>query len=171
VRGELGAFRAELLERPAVVIVNKADLLDAAGREEAGAFLAGVAWPAASLPVSAQSGEGLEELVAALADVMASAREAQAAADAADTAAAAATVLRPAEGRLESFTVERDGEHFVVRGVQIERLFAKADLDNEDAVAYLQQVIERAGLNEALHKAGATPGDTVVVGAQEFEFS
>jgi len=171
VRGELGAFRAELLERPAVVVVNKGDLLDAAGREEAGAFLAGLAWPAASLPVSAQSGEGLEELVAALADVMGGAREAQAAADAAAAAAAAATVLRPAEGRLESFTVERDGEHFVVRGVQIERLFAKADLDNEDAVAYLQQVIERAGLNEALRKAGATPGDTVVVGAQEFEFS
>jgi Obg family GTPase CgtA-like protein len=38
-------------------------------------------------------------------------------------------------------------------------------------VAYLQQVIERAGLNEALRKAGATPGDTVIVGAQEFEFS
>jgi GTP-binding protein len=100
---------------------------------------------------------------------MASAREAQAAADAAD--AAAPSVLRPADGRLESFTVERDGELFVVRGVQIERLFAKADLDNEDAVAYLQQLIERAGLNDALRKAGATPGDTVLVGAQEFEFS
>jgi GTP-binding protein len=171
VRGELGTFRAELLERPAVVVVNKADLLDAAGREEAGAFLAGLEWPAASLLVSAQSGDGLGELVARLADVMADAREAQAAADAADAATVAATVLRPADGRLESFTVERDGEHFVVRGVQIERLFAKADLDNDDAVAYLQQLIERAGLNDALRKAGAKPGDTVVVGAQEFEFS
>jgi GTP-binding protein len=55
--------------------------------------------------------------------------------------------------------------------VQMERLFAKADLDNEDAVAYLQQVIERAGLNDALRKAGALPGDTVVVGVQEFEFA
>ena len=153
------------------MVVNKADLLDAAGREEAGAFLAGLDWPAASLPVSAQSGDGLGELVTALADVMANAREAQATTDAADAAAAAATVLRPAEGRLDAFTVERDGEHFVVRGVQVERLFAKADLDNEDAVAYLQQVIERAGLNEALRKAGATPGDTVIVGRQEFEFS
>jgi GTP-binding protein len=171
VRGELGAFRVELLERPAVVVVNKADLLDAAGREEAVAFLDGLAWPAASFPVSAQSGDGLGELVAALANVMAVAREAQAASDAADAAAAAAIVLRPAEGRLDAFTVERAGEHFVVRGVQIERLFAKADLDNEDAVAYLQQLIERAGLNDALRKAGASPGDTVVVGAQEFEFS
>ncbi len=171
VRGELGAFRAELLERPAVVVVNKADLLDATGSEEAGAFLAGLAWPAASLLVSAQGGDGLDELVAALAGVMAGAREAQAAAAAADAAAAAAVVLRPADGRLESFTVERDGEHFVVRGVQIERLFAKADLGNEDAVAYLQQLIERAGLNDALRAAGAMPGDTVVVGAQELEFA
>jgi GTP-binding protein len=102
---------------------------------------------------------------------MAGAREAQAAADAANAAALAATVLRPADGRLDSFTVERAGELFVVRGVQMERLFAKADLDNEDAVAYLQQVIERAGLNDALRKAGALPGDTVVVGVQEFEFA
>jgi len=171
VRGELGAFRAELLERPAVVVVNKADLLDAEGRDEAGGFLAGLAWPAASLLVSAQSGDGLKELVTALADVMASAREAQAAADTAEAAAAAAVVLRPADGRLDSFSVDCDGEHFVVRGLQIERLFAKADLDNEDALAYLQQLIERAGLNDALRKAGAKPGDTVVVGAQEFEFA
>ena len=170
VRGELDAFRAELMERPAVVVVNKADLLDTAGRQEAGAFLAGLGWPAAAHLVSAQSGDGLPELVVALADVMVEARAAQVAA-AALAEAAATTVLRPADGRLESFTVERDGERYVVRGVQLERLFAKADLDNPDAVAYLQQVIERAGLNDALRRAGATPGDTVVVGAEEFEFS
>ena len=170
VRHELGAFSAELLERPAVVVVNKADLLDIGSREEAAGFLAGLAWPAASLLVSAQTGDGLKELVTALADIMASAREAPAAADAAD-AASAPVVLRPADGRLDSFAVERDGELFVVHGVQIERLFAKADLDNEDAVAYLQQLIERAGLNDALRRAGAKPGDTVVVGAREFEFA
>jgi GTP-binding protein len=86
-------------------------------------------------------------------------------------AQAAAPVLRPAEGRLESFTVERDGERYVVRGAQLERLFAKADLGNEDAVRYLQEVIERAGLNEALRRAGAQPGDTVVLGEQELEFA
>ena len=59
----------------------------------------------------------------------------------------------------------------MVRGRQLERLFAKADLDNEDAVAYLQTVIERAGLNDALRRAGAQPGDTVVVGEHEFEFA
>ena len=99
------------------------------------------------------------------------ARAAQAEAEAAAEAETAATVLRPADARLDAFTVEVVDDYFVVRGVQMERLFAKADLDNEDAVRYLQQVIERAGLNDALRRAGAVPGDTVVVGQSEFEFA
>ena len=171
LRGELGAFRTELLQRPAVVVVNKMDLLDEDDREAAEGFLAGLDWPSASLVVSAQSGEGLKDLVREVTDVMEQARAAQAEAEAAAEAAEAAAVLRPADGRLDSFTVEAVDDYFVVHGVQMERLFAKADLDNEDAVAYLQQVIERAGLNDALRRAGALPGDTVVVGQSEFEFA
>ena len=171
LRGELGAFRAELLQRPAVVVVNKLDLLDDAGRVAAADFIAGLHWPSAALLVSAQSGEGLKDLVRELTDVMERARALQAEAEAAAEAAQAATVLRPADGRLDSFTVEAVDDYFVVHGVQMERLFAKADLDNEDAVAYLQQVIDRAGLNDALRRAGAAPGDTVVVGESEFEFA
>ena len=168
VRGELGAFRAALLERPALVVVNKADLLDGAGRQEAGAFLVGLGWPAAGLLVSADSGEGLDDFVRELERVMIEARAVLAAAE---PATAAPAVLRPADGRLETFTVERVDDYFVVHGAQLERLFAKADLDNRDAVAYLQKIVERAGLNEALRRAGAVPGDTVVVGDQELEFS
>ena len=168
VRAELGAFRAALLERPALVLVNKADLLDEAGKQEALVFLAGLDWPAAGLLVSADSGEGLQELSWALETAITAAREAAAAVEPPD---AAPEVLRPGEGRLENFTVEPVEDYFVVHGAQLERLFAKADLENEDAVAYLQQLIERAGLNQALRRAGAVPGDTVVVGEQEFEFS
>ena len=167
VRGELGAFREALLERPALVLVNKADLLDADGREEAGAFLAGLDWPAATQLVSADDGEGLDELSHEMDQAMAAARAAMAAVE----PAAAPEVLRPAEARLDAFTVERVSDYFVVHGAQMERLFAKADLGNDDAVRYLQQVIERAGLNDALRRAGAVPGDTVVVGSEEFEFA
>jgi GTP-binding protein len=168
VRGELGAFREALLQRPGLVLVNKADLLDAAGREEAGAFLAGLDWPAATLLVSADGGEGLQKLADEMDRAMAGARAAMAAVE---PPAAAPEVLRPGDGRLDAFTVERVSDYFVVHGVQMERLFAKADLGNDDAVRYLQQVIERAGLNDALRRAGAVPGDTVVVGDEEFEFS
>jgi GTP-binding protein len=168
VRGELRAFRAAMLERPALVLVNKADLLDEAGRQEAGVFLAGLEWPAAALLASAESGEGLAEVRESLDGAMSLAREALAVSEPSELSPA---VLRPGDDRLESFTVEPVEDYFVVHGRQLERLFAKADLDNEDAVAYLQQLIERAGLNQALRRAGAVPGDTVVVGEQEFEFS
>ena len=168
VRAELGAFREGLLQRPALVVVNKADLLDEAGRDEARVFLAGLRWPAAGLVVSAGDGAGLDELCTALDEGMAAARAALAAAEPPE---APAEVLRPGEDRLETFTIEPVEDYFVVHGRQLERLFAKADLGNEDAVAYLQQVIDRAGLNAALRRAGAVPGDTVVVGDQEFEFS
>jgi GTPase len=171
LRGELGAFRVELLERPAVVVINKDDLLDDELRSEAAAFLAGLDWPSAKLVVSAQTGDGLKDLTGELTGVMDRARGLQRETQAAAEAAAAATVLRPGEGRLDSYTVTAVDDYFVVTGTQMERLFAKADLDNPDAVAYLQQVIERAGLNDALRRAGAVPGDTVVVGESEFEFA
>jgi GTP-binding protein len=171
LRGELGAFRAELLERPAVVLVNKTDLLDDTGREDAAEFLSGLDWASATVPVSAQTGDGLKDLVRELAEVMDHARAVQEQAEANAEAEREATVLRPADGRLDAFTIEAVDDYFVVHGVQMEKLFAKADLENPDAVAYLQQVIERAGLNDALRHAGAVPGDTVVVGEHEFEFA
>jgi GTPase len=171
VRDELGAFEEELLERPAIVLVNKADLLDVVGRRKAEDFLGGLRWPAATSLVSAATGEGRKTLVTELGESMMRVWEARASQAAAKSGEITATVLRPGEDRLGTFTVDRDGDRYLVRGARLERLFAKADLENEDAVRYLQQVIERVGLNDALRRAGARPGDTVVLGRQEFEFA
>ncbi len=166
VRAELGAFRGELLERPSLVVVNKADVLDHDQEKAARTFLGTLAWPAGTVITSAEDGSGLDELTGELSAIMAQARSA-----AEEAPQEPPEVLRPGADRLEAFSIERVDEAYVVHGRQIERLFAKADLDNEDAVAYLQEVVERAGLNDALRRAGAVPGDTVVLGESEFEFS
>ncbi|HTX68639.1 MAG TPA: GTPase ObgE [Thermoleophilia bacterium] len=166
VRGELGAFRGELLERPSLVVVNKADLLDEEGVAAAETFLKTLSWPAGTLVTSAEDGRGLHELADELSTIIGRARSAVA-----EAVPAEPEVLRPGADRLEAFTIEPVDDYYVVHGAQLERLFAKADLDNEDAVAYLQEVVERAGLNDALRRAGAEPGDTVVVGEAEFEFA
>ncbi len=170
VRGELAAFKPELLDRPAIVALNKADLLGGAARATAAEFLKAQRWPLAALLVSAADGSGLEGFVASLSEAMAVVRAGEVVAEAAQERPEAA-VLRPGADRLEAFTVTREGDGFVVSGRRLERLFAKADLDNRDALAYLQLVIEKAGLNAALRRAGAQPGDTVVIGGTEFEFS
>jgi Obg family GTPase CgtA-like protein len=58
-----------------------------------------------------------------------------------------------------------------VRGLALERLVGKADIEHPEALAYRPAVIERAGLHAALRRAGAEPGDTVLVGEREFEFA
>ena len=53
-------------------------------------------------------------------------------------------VFRPTGG--SGFQVERVGEHaFVVRGRGIERLMARFDVDNEEAMGYLEGRLRRIG--------------------------
>ncbi|MEE4275545.1 MAG: GTPase ObgE [Thermoleophilia bacterium] len=170
VRRELEAFAAVLTERPAVIAVNKADLMDGTARDEVARTLRALAWPRAVVAVSATSGEDLEALVAEL-EVLVAATRRDAAAGRAVADVTAAAVLHPGAERLEAFTVSREAAGFRVHGIALERLVGKADIDNPEALAYLQEVIERAGLNAALRRAGAEPGDTVLVGEREFEFA
>ncbi len=170
VRRELDAFAAALTERPAVIAVNKADLMDATARDEAARTLRTLAWPRAVVVVSATSGDHLEALVAEL-DVLVAATRRDAAAGRGVADVTAAAVLYPGAERLEAFTVSREAAGFRVHGIALERLVGKADIENPEALAYLQEVIERAGLNAALRRAGAEPGDTVLVGEREFEFA
>ncbi len=166
VRRELAAFASVLIERPALVAVNKADIMDAVARDEVTGRLRELSWACDVLLVSAVTGEGLEALAAGLGDLVAAARR-----EALAAAPQAPVVLRPGADRLDAFTVAREKSAFRVRGEALERLVAKADVDNPEALAYLQEVIERAGLNAALRRAGAKTGDTVLLGEGEFEFA
>ena len=77
-------------------------------------------------------------------------------------------VFRPAEGR--GFSVERVGDgQFRVDGEGIERLVARYDIDNEEALAYLERRLKGIGVVRALEAAGFEPGDDVEIGGTVFE--
>jgi GTP-binding protein len=165
VRAELQAFAPALIDRPGVVALSKIDLADEATVDETTAAVRTAAAGGMTIvPVSSTAGVGLPDLIAAIAVALPQPAPVLA-------AAAEPRVLRPAYDRASSFTVEHDGDALRVHGATLERLVAKADLDNYEAVAYLQQVMERAGVSDALRRAGAKPGDPVLIGDQEFEFS
>ena len=159
INSELAAYAAELAERPQIVVANKCDL---PGTEEAQERLreAAEADGRAFFAVSAATGEGLDALVSSCAAEVARLR----AAAAERNEGADHTELWELERqrRDRSMRVIREERHaWRVSGSQVERMVVQTDWDNDEAVAYLQHRFDRAGVNDALAKAGARTGDEV----------
>ena len=77
-------------------------------------------------------------------------------------------VFRPAAGT--GFHVERVGSgSFAVRGKGIELLLARYDVDNEDAMAYVEGRLRRIGVLKALEAEGFQPGDEIEIAGVTFE--
>jgi GTP-binding protein len=88
--------------------------------------------------------------------------------DEADDELAEHMIFRPAG--TSGFNVERLGPgSFVVRGAGIERLLARYDVDNEDAMAYFEGRLRRIGVLRALEAEGFEPGDEVEIAGETFE--
>jgi GTP-binding protein len=163
IEAELAAYGG-LENRPRLVVLNKIDIPD--GRD-----LAEMVRPdleARGFPVfevSAVTREGLRELTFALAEAVAANRLA------AQPAEPTRTVVRPRAVDDAGFTVEVDGEGvYVVRGAQVERWVLQTNFDNDEAIGYLADRLERLGVETAIGKKGAEPGDPVRIGVQEFDY-
>ncbi|MDE2591284.1 MAG: GTPase ObgE [Actinomycetales bacterium] len=154
-----------LTQRPQLIALNKADLPDA--RElaefvkpdlEARGYKVFI--------ISAASHDGLRELNYALAQLVEQARKERAA-----VPVKPRITLMQARRDEAQFTVTKeqtpDGEIFRVIGVKPERWVAQTIFGNEEAVGYLADRLAKIGLEDALFKAGATAGSTVVIGAGE----
>ena len=155
VRKEVSHFSAALAQRPHIVAVNKVDLA-AARRLRGRARRPGVYF------VSALTGEGLPELMHAVAELVA-------AAPAAETPVAAKVTTKLAVSG-EALRVERAPSAFIVRGDRVERLVERTDLDSEGGLARFQSELDRLGVNRALEAAGVKPGDAVRIAGVEFEY-
>jgi GTPase len=78
-------------------------------------------------------------------------------------------VFRPAASR--AFDVERLGAgEFRVSGAAVDRLIARHDMENEEALAVVEQRLRRMGVIAALEAHGFEPGDDVELGGIVFEF-
>jgi GTP-binding protein len=119
---------------------------------------------AAVLGISTATGAGLDELVRA---VFASLPEEEPPARR-EEFEAEHRVYRPGED--EGFEVIREGDgRFRVTGRGIELLIARHDLENPEALDYLEGRLREIGVIAELQRAGFEPGDEVVVGEVEFE--
>ncbi|HSD23145.1 MAG TPA: GTPase ObgE [Solirubrobacterales bacterium] len=165
VRAELADYGAALDELREIIALSKIDLLApedadrlvAPWRERHGAA-------AEVLGISAATGAGLDELARA---IFAALPE-EATPPRRERFEAEHRVYRP--GEEEGFDVIREGDgRYRVTGRGIELLIARHDLQNPEALDYLEARLREIGVIAELQRAGFEPGDEVVVGDLEFE--
>jgi len=170
VEQELDAHDPRLATLPRVLALSKADLVAPAAAEAAVA-----AWRARlgdAVPVlltSSATAQGIEELGLELfARVPARAAGDYGGPGGPEPELAEHRVFRPADRR--AFRVERLGDsRFRVVGAGIDRLVARYDVENEEAMAHLERRLRTIGVVRALEERGFRSGDDVELGGVEFE--
>ncbi|WP_461665028.1 GTPase ObgE [Gordonia sputi] len=156
----------DLAERPRVVILNKTDVPEA--NELADLVepeLAERGWPV--YRISAVAHQGLKELTDALARMVDEYREAH------PKPVARRPVIRPKAIDDSGFTVVADPATpggFIVRGTRPERWIAQTQFDNDEAVGYLADRLNRLGVEDELVRLGAEPGAPVTIGDVSFDW-
>ena len=166
VEQELLQHDPRLARLPRVLALSKADLIDQPTRDRLREQWSERLGP--DVPVvltSSAAGLGLSELSGLLLASVPMEDEVQPVPE--DDGLAEHRVFRPGGAGYE---VRRLTDHsFEVTGNRVDRLVARYDLENEEALAYLERRLRGIGLIDALEAQGFTPGDEVVIAGVAFE--
>jgi GTP-binding protein len=158
IERELRAWNPRLLEKPALIVLNKLDLPNARDcLPELQARFPNVRG------ISAATHDGVRDLVLEVWRTIESAPPPE--------------IVVPQAVRIElrsqeAFEIERqkDGA-FVVSGERIERLAAMTNFDSDEGLARFERALGKMGVEKRLVELGAKEGDTVRIGPYEFTYS
>ena len=145
---ELADYDPALLTRPRILVGSRADLDDGT-------------WTWDGDRIAAVTGEGVPQLVGRMVQAVTDARQAMPERE--------AFVVHRLEG--EGYEVVRDESgDWEVRGREAIRAVRLSDLTNPEALDEAHRRLKSMGIDRALARAGARPGDTVHIGSLEFEY-
>ena len=162
----------DLRERPRLVVLNKMDIPEA---KELAEFLRAdieekFGWPV--YMISTATREGLDELKWALWDIVKRTRKQRRTMPTDEP-----QVIRPKlighrhdDGGVEVVRDPMYPEGWLVTGEKVERWVRQTDFENDEAVGYLSDRLNKAGVEDMLRKAGAHEGDTVTIGEISFDW-
>ncbi len=146
-----------LQDRPRLVALNKIDVPEA--RELAEMMLPELEKRnLKAFMISAVTREGLKDLIFAMSELVIKWRK-----DHMEDEKARIIIRPEGVGNIE-FKVKKVGDRFFVTGSKVERWIKQTDFANDEAVGYLADRFATLGIEDALRKAGATPGVEVAIG-------
>jgi GTP-binding protein len=165
INRELELHAAELAERPQVVVGNKVDVegaQEASARVREKAEADGFAY----FEVSAVTRQGVDALERAVAERVYELRSAAVRVE----GATRQVWTHETRGDREYEVRNLGGGVFEVVGRGVERMVIMTEWNNEEAIAFLQKRLAKAGVEKALAEAGALDGDEIRIAGKAFEF-
>jgi GTP-binding protein len=162
ILGELSAYQANLASKPQIVVLTKIEGLDEDIVKDQLAKLKKVT-PKDTLlmAISAQSKQGIPELLRKVRTMVEAEREKQTE-ETAETATIPVLALAD-DDTAWSVTKEDDGT-FVVRGPKIERFASRTHFESDEGVQRLRDIMRKMGISHELVRRGIASGDTILIG-------
>jgi GTP-binding protein len=159
IQAELAAYKVDLSKRPQIVALTKVEGLDKDIVKDQLAKLKKVAPKGVELFVlSAQSKQGLPELLRAVQAAVKAERSQKAAAD--EEPEIPTITLQSVE---KAWTVTKEEDTYTVHGRKIERFAARTDFNSEDALQRLRDIMRKMGITHELVRQGIEPGNQVYI--------
>ena len=162
INHELESFNPKLMEKPQVILANKMDLENA---EDNLAKFKEKVKDVEIFPISAALNEGFDDVLVHIANMLDNIEK---------------TPLYEEE-KFEShvlykfkkdqpFTIYREGNCFVVRGEEVEKLLKMTRFQTDESAQRFANKLRKMGIDDKLREMGAKEGDTVRILDLEFEY-
>jgi GTP-binding protein len=162
IREELKQFNENILKRPEIIIANKMDMENSL--ENLKKFKEKVK-DVDIFPITAITNEGLDDAVVKMADLL----DEIPVEPLYEEEKFESFVLYKFK-KEEPFTIERDGEVWVIKGKEVEKLLQMTRFGTEEATVRFTNKLRKMGIDQKLIELGIEEGDLVRILDYEFEF-
>jgi len=163
INEELKDYDAKLEKRPQIVVASMMDSEGAAERKAAFEKKAKLT----AMPLCSLTHEGIDDILKKTAELIATTPEFPL--KGLETGGVKVYDGHAKKGPLFRIEKIKPG-YFRVVGEQVEYVEKTTNLKNDEGVARLVHYLDKIGVEEALKKAGAVDGDTVILGSFQFEY-
>ena len=162
INSELEKYSEKLASRKQIIVANKIDSMQDEENYKALEKLAKEN-DLEIFKISAVTGEGLNELFNHVAKLIKTLPKEE-------VVDIEERIVYTLEEEQDQFEIEVKGNEFIVTGPAVERLMGRVNIGDNESYAYMEKMLKKLGIEQALKDKGVKEGDTVKILEWEFEW-
>ena len=162
INAELEKYSEKLASRKQIIVANKIDSMQDEENFKALEKLAKEK-DLEIFKISAVTGEGLNELFNYVAKLIKTLPKEE-------VVDIEERIVYTLEEEQDQFEIEVKGNEFIVTGPAVERLMGRVNIGDNESYHYMEKMLKKLGIEQALKDKGVKDGDTVKILEWEFEW-